>query len=99
MKNRSKGFFVAVVLALFMANVAQAACWEDTLAQRDGDLLVMRSGAVYRILDDPRAAALWFPLSTVTICEQSGYVDGQFVSYFDLRNSDSVGVVRAVQVR
>ena len=82
-----------------MSAVSEAACWNDSLVRVDRDLLVMRSGAVYRILDDPRAAALWFPLSTVTICDQSGYVDGQFVSYFELRNSDSVGVVRAVQAR
>ena len=79
-----------------MTAVSQAACWEDSLARVDGDLLFMRSGAVYQLLDDPRAVAFWFPLSQITICEETGDVDGQLVGYYEIRSADGVGVVRAV---
>lgn len=89
-------FFLAALLLLSFSAVSEAACWEDSLARVDRDLLLMRSGAVYQVLDDPRAVASWFPLSEITICEQAGYVDGQLVSYYEIRNADAVETVRAV---
>ena len=94
--RRFSRFFLAALLLLLMTAVSQAACWEDSLARVDGDLLFMRSGAVYQLLDDPRAVAFWFPLSQITICEETGDVDGQLVGYYEIRSADGVGVVRAV---
>jgi hypothetical protein len=96
MKALSKMFFVAVVLFLITAASALAACWDDILSQRDTTFLVMQSGAAYRIISDGRVAELWFPLSQVQVCEQEGYVEGQWMRYFEIRNSDAAGVVWAV---
>jgi hypothetical protein len=86
-------------MLLFISAVSEAACWEDSLARVDGDLLFMRSGAVYQLLDDPRVVAFWFPLSQIAICEVTGDVDGQLVGYYEIRSADGVGVVRAVAAR
>jgi hypothetical protein len=92
-------FFLAVLLILFLSSVSQGACWGDALDTVDRDLLVMRSGAIYRILDDPAATALWVPLSRITICDQTGYVDGEMVTYFEIRNEDATQMVRATRER
>ncbi len=92
-------FFFAALLLLSISAVSEAACWEDSLARVDRDLLLMRSGAVYQVLDDPRVVAFWFSLSQITICEQAGDVDGQLVGYYEIRNADAVGVVRGVAAR
>ena len=34
--------------------VSEAACWDDDLAKKDRDLLLMRSDAVYQLLDGPQ---------------------------------------------
>jgi hypothetical protein len=59
----------------------------------------MQSGAAYRIISGSGVVELWFPLSGVQICEQAGYIDGQWMSYFEIRNSDAAGVVWAVPAR
>lgn len=92
-------FVLAALMLLSMSTNSDAACWADGLAKVDRDLLFMRSGAVYQLLDDPRLVAFWFPLSEITICEQTGYVDGQLVSFYEIRNADAVETVRAVAAR
>ncbi len=57
------------------------------------------SGAVFQLIDDPGIIAFWLPLSEISICEQTGYYDGQIVNYYEIRNADSIGVVRAVAAR
>ena len=96
---RLPNYFIAVLLLVFMSSVAQGACWGDALNTVDRDLLVMRSGAIYRILDDPAAAALWFALSRITICDQTGNVGDQIVTYFEVRNEDANQMVRATRER
>jgi hypothetical protein len=91
--------FLAVLLLLFMSPVAQGACWGDALDTVDRDLLVMRSGAIYRLLDDPAATALWFALSRITICDQTGTVGDEIVTYFEVRNEDANQMVRATRER
>jgi hypothetical protein len=92
-------FVLAALVLLSISTISEAACWQDSLAKVDRDLLFMRSGAVYQLLDDPRLVAFWFPLSKITICEQTGYVDGQIVGYYEIRNADAVETVKAMAVR
>lgn len=82
-----------------MSALAEGACWQDSLARVDRDILVMRSGVVYRLLDDPRIITFWLPFSRLTICEQTGYVDGELVNYYEIRNADAPEVVRALGAR
>ena len=96
---RVSRIFFAVFFFLFLSSVSQGACWEDALDTVDRDLLVMRSGAIYRILDDPAATALWVPLSRMTICDQTGYLDGEIVTYFEIRNEDATQMIRATRER
>lgn len=49
--------------------------------------------------NDPRLVAFWFPLSKITVCEQSGYVDGQIVGYYEIRSADAVETVKAMALR
>lgn len=87
---------VAFVLAL--TGLTAAACWDDTLDNRTGDLLLMRSGAAYRVLNAP-ATAFWLPLARVTICEQLVNVDGELLTYYELRNQDANQFVLAGRER
>ena len=96
---RLPNFFIAVLLLVLMSSVAQGACWEDTLDTVDRDLLVMRSGAIYRILDDPAVTAFWIALSRITICDQTGNVGDQIVTYVEVRNEDANQMVRATRER
>ena len=91
--------FLAAVFTLCAAAAARAACWDDVLYQRDSAFLVMESGAAFRIIGNGGAVELWFPLSAVQICDQEGYVNGEWMSYFEIRNSDAAGVVWAVQAQ
>ncbi|HKA33574.1 MAG TPA: hypothetical protein VKH64_10200 [Candidatus Binatia bacterium] len=98
MKALWREFSFAVALGLLAADLAGAECWEDVLYERDEIYLVMESGAAYRIIRGGVEVELWFPLSVVEVCEQAGYVDGQLMSYFEIRNADAAGVVWAVPV-
>ena len=59
----------------------------------------MDSQAVYRVLDNSAAAVFWFPLSTVTICDQVGNVDDEIAIYYEIRNHDQNQMVRAIRER
>ena len=68
--------------------------------QEDRDLLIMRSGAVYQLLGDPRLVAFWFPLARISICDQVGFVGDQAMTYYEIRNKDDVSAfVQAVAPR
>ena len=86
----------AAALVLCAAGAASAECWEDILYERADIYLVMESGAAYRIIRGGLEVSLWFPRSVVQVCEQAGDVDGQWISYFEIRNADVAGVVWAV---
>jgi hypothetical protein len=89
-------FVLASVLST--AGLASAACWEEVLYQRDDTYLVVESGAAYRIIGNPSAVQLWYPLSVVYLCDQAGYVEGEWLNYFEVRNADAGGLVWAVPV-
>jgi hypothetical protein len=96
---RLRLFFPLVILLLMLATAAHAACWDDALGAVKGELLVMRSGAVYRILNGPNAIAFWLPPARVTICEQIADTGPQPVPYFELRNQDANQMIRALRER
>ena len=97
---KSLRFFFAAIMFFGTIGVSEAACWDDVLAKKDRDLLLMRSDAVYQLLDGPRLVAFWFPLARISICDQLGYVAGQATTYYEIRNKDAVSeFVRAVAPR
>jgi hypothetical protein len=98
-RRRFLRVLIAALVLFSISAISEAACWEDALARVDRDLLLMRSGDVYQLLDDPRIVAFWFPLASITICEQARYVDGQLVGYYEIRNADAAETVRAVAAR
>ena len=92
-------FLLSIVLLFLMSTPAESACVDDALARVDTDTLLMASKAVYRVLDDRRAVVFWFPLSTVTICDQVGNLDDEIVIYYEIRNHDQNQMVRAIRER
>ena len=92
-------FLLSIVLLLLMSTPGESACVDDALDRVNRDTLLMASKSVYRLLDDPRAVVFWFPLSTVTICDQLGNVDDEIAIYYEIRNQDENQMVRAVRER
>ena len=96
---KSSSFLLSIVLLLLMSTPAESACVDDALDRVNRDTLLMASKSVYRLLDDPRAVVFWFPLSTVTICDQVGNVDDEIAIYYEIRNHDQNQMVRAIRER
>jgi hypothetical protein len=92
-------FLLSIVLLLLMSTPGESACVDDALDRVNRDTLLMASKSVYRLLDDPRAVVFWFPLSTVTICDQVGNVDDETAIYYEIRNHDQNQMVRAIRER
>jgi hypothetical protein len=90
---------LASLFLLFLTAAADAACWDDAIGAVKGELLLMRSGAVYRILGGPNAIAFWLPPARVTICEQVADTGSQLVPYFEVRNLDANQMIRASRER
>jgi hypothetical protein len=82
-----------------MSTKVESACRDDSLDRVDNDTIVMRSGAVYRALDDPDGVAFWMPLSPVTICDKVDRVSDGIVTYYEVRNKDENQIVRAIRVK
>ena len=91
--------FLSTLFLVLTSAAADAACWDDALGAVRGELLVMRSGAVYRIVNGPNAIAFWLPPARVTICEQIADIGPQPVPYFELRNQDANQMIRALRER
>ena len=92
-------FLLSIVLLLLMSTPGESACVDDALDRVNRDTLLMASKSVYRLLDDPRAVVFWFPLSTVTICDQVGNVDDEIAIYYEIRNHDQNQMVRVIRER
>ncbi|MGH7794460.1 MAG: hypothetical protein ACREQ2_06130 [Candidatus Binatia bacterium] len=90
--------FISAAFVFALSGAAAAACWDDGLDSKNGDLLVMRSGAVYRVLNAP-ATAFWLPLARFTICNQVVNVDGEMLTYYEVRNQDANQLVMAGRER
>lgn len=91
---------LSAALVFGMSSAAEAACWKDILESRNGNSLAMRSGAVYRVLDDPATASFWLPLSRLIICDQLVVnVNGEMATIYEIRNQDDNEVVKAALER
>jgi hypothetical protein len=90
-------FRLALVLVLFTRAVSEADCVEDALGKVDGRILVMASGAVYRVTNT-RGVELtfWQPLAAVTICDQVS-ISGEI--YYSISNKDMNETVWAARER
>jgi hypothetical protein len=98
---RCRRFLLLAATLLFgMSGAARAACWRDVVDRRNGTLLVMRSGAVYRILEDPARTAFWLPLTRLAICDQVVVNTlGQAMAIYEIRNEDDNELVTAIRQR
>lgn len=79
-----------------------AECEDDTLDKvaADGEILVMLSGAVYRVLPgDTIDSALWLPPADVIICEKKITVKGKGMLYYEIINVDDREKVGATRLR
>ena len=95
-----RNLFVIAAMVFGMSSVAQAACRNDVLASRSGEILVMRSGAIYRVLDNPDRATFWLPLGRLTICAHGLVtVNGEMAAIYEIRNQDATEVVKAERER
>src|SRR5262245_473621 len=94
---RSLPFRLALVLVLFTTAVSEADCVEDALGKVDGRILVMASGAVYRVTNT-RGVELtfWQSLAAVTICDQVS-ISGEI--YYSISNKDMNETVWAARER
>src|SRR5262249_49527610 len=68
---RSLPFCLALILVLFTRATSEADCMEDALDKVDGRILVMASGALYRVTNTKGVElTFWLPPAGVTICDQ-----------------------------
>ena len=91
-------FLLSIVLLFWLSAPAESACVDDVLEKVDRDTLLMDSQAVYRVLDNRRAAVFWLPLSEVTICDPLDSAEDEVVIY-EIRNHDDNQVVQAMRER
>jgi hypothetical protein len=60
----------------------------------------MRSGAAYRLLDDPARRPFWLPLSPLTICGHRLIdLSGNIVAIYEIRNQDGNELIAAARER
>lgn len=83
-------FLLAITLLVIMTStVAEANCWEDSLDQVDGDILVMDSEAVYQVIpENEMISVFWLPPARMTICDSIADVGGTLLTYYQILNSD-----------
>ena len=90
-------FSLAVIVILSSGSVSYGACGQDSIARVERGMILMASGAVYRIIDNNGVAlAFWLPPSGVVICEQLT-PDNQL--YFSISNQDQNETVFAIRER
>jgi hypothetical protein len=95
-----RNLLLSAAMAFGLSSAAQAACRNDVLASRNGDVLVTRSGAVYRIFDNPDRVSFWLPLGRLIICDRVVVnVNGERAAIFEIRNQDGNDVVKAARER
>jgi hypothetical protein len=83
-------FLVAtILLVIAMSAVSEADCWDDSLKRVDKDIIVMASGAIYRVVPrDAMNSAFWLPPTNTTICDAIADVGGAQMTYFQIFNRD-----------
>ena len=84
------------------AETRAVGCWEDTIrtVTSSGEVIVMQSGSVFEVLPgDTIDAALWLPITSVTICERTITLKGKPVVYYDIINHDDRERVGATKLK
>lgn len=94
-------FLLAVILfVLMMSTVSEAVCWDDSLNEVDGDIVVMASGAVFRVLPvDAMNSVFWLPPTAVAICDLIVDVRGEWMTQYQIFNQDKAVSVWATRKR
>jgi len=86
---RTRFLLTIVLLVTSMATVAEADCWDDALKRVDKDIIVMASGAVYRVIPrDVMNSTFWLPPANTTICDSISDVGGAQITYYQIFNRD-----------
>ena len=97
LRLRSLPFCLALILVLFTRATSEADCIEDALDKVDGRILVMASGAVYRVTNTKGVElTFWLPPAGVTICDQVT-ISGEI--YYSISNKDMNQTVWAARER
>jgi hypothetical protein len=98
--ERPRFLLALILLVITMSTIAEADCWEDSLKQVDGDILVMGSEAVYQVVpEDEMTSVFWLPPAHITVCDSIVDVGGIAMLYYQLRNRDGAVTVRATRER
>jgi hypothetical protein len=93
---------LAIAVPSATPNASAESCFEDSLDKvtRDGEILVMMSGAIFRVMaGDAIDSALWLPPSDVLICPKSINVGGRLAFYYEIINTDEGEKVTATKLR
>jgi hypothetical protein len=94
---RSANFCLVFILVLLTSTVSYGACFDDALAEVRGNILVMDSGAVYRVTNTKGVEiTFWLPPAEVTICDQVS-ITGEI--YYSISNKDVNETVWAARER
>lgn len=62
-------------------------------------MLITRSGTAYRILNRIATPSIWLPLSRLTICKQVLNLNGEWTTYYEIRNKDDNEMLEAIRER
>ena len=86
---RPRFLLAIILLVITISTVAEADCWDDSLKRVDKDIIVMSSGAVYRVVPiDALNSTFWLPPTNTTICDSIADVGGAQMTYYQIFNRD-----------
>jgi hypothetical protein len=95
---RPRFLLAIILLVITMSTVAEADCWEDSLKQVNGGILVMDSQAVYQVVpEDEMTSVFWLPPAHITICDSIVDVGGISMLHYEIRNWDGAVTVWATR--
>jgi hypothetical protein len=91
---------VACIGSAWVADAEQCENEDLKSVTSDGEILVMLSGSVYRVLaGDTIDSALWLPPADVIICQRTINVQGRLATYYEIINLDEKEKVGATRLR
>jgi hypothetical protein len=89
----------ATLVLTLLCGPAGVGCWRDVVDGRKGNMLAMRSGMIYQVLDNAVRRTFWLPLTRVSICEQFANVNGAVAVLYEIRNQDRAEMITAARTR
>ena len=102
-RHAARAIAVMLITISMMTGMAHARSCEDDAIQSksdDGSILVMMSGAVYRVLPgDDIDSMLWLPADQVLICDAPFAYNGRTLMLYDIINTDEGEKVGAERLR